>query len=84
MHNFKKNLEQTHHKWWGEELTILERSDVKQSFFQLEEAGTVHRGNLASTTDNLLNVLAHLLDEKSSYYSGKIDTKHDPTCHKYD
>ena len=44
----------------------------------------MHRGTNESTTANLTTVLAHLLEEKGSIYKDKIDTKHDPTSHKYD
>lgn len=32
---------------------------------------------------NLKAVLDHLLMEKATNYQGKIDTKHDQSCHKY-
>ena len=84
MTHFSKKEEEHHLPWWNQELTMVERSDVKNTFALLEVEGTVKRGPMESTTANLKAVLDHLLTEKATYYQGKIDTKHDQTCHKYD
>ena len=82
--HFSKHEEQSQHHWWNQELSLVERADVKDAFAFLEEVGKVKRGPMESTTANLRAVLDYLLTEKRVYYQGKIDSKHDQTSHKYD
>ena len=84
MQHFNKNEDQQQHNWWNTEMSILERADCKHAFTHLEEAGEVHRGTGASTTANMEAILQYLLEEKPDCYDGKINSKHDPTCHRYD
>ena len=69
--------------WWDEDLTKLERSDIKQAWQFLSGHGKVKTGTDASTSDNLSAIFNTLLEDMNDFYGGKLDAEYRTRQHKY-